>query len=112
MAVNTAQNLILFHVRFFISPKEIHVKILLLLLSIGAVMPLVGCSPANIVATKWDSSLNGAGQIRCEQVDMRHNGEMQKVFSKYDGWKMIYLSEYTTGNRIGTDAAVCFEHAK
>ena len=43
---------------------------------------------------------------------MRSNSDMEKVFSKYDGWKLLYISEYTTGNRIGTDAAVCFERAK
>jgi hypothetical protein len=43
---------------------------------------------------------------------MRDNSEMQKVFSKYDGWKLVYISEYTTQNKTGTDAAVCFELAK
>ncbi len=71
------------------------------------------CAPANIVASKWESSLgNSPGQIRCAEVDMRSNSDMEKVFSKYDGWKLLYISEYTTGNRIGTDAAVCFERAK
>jgi len=74
---------------------------------------LAGCAPANITASKWDSGLSGANaQTRCEEVDMRSNSEMEKVFSKYDGWKLIYISEYTTENRVGTDAAVCFERAK
>jgi hypothetical protein len=75
-----------------------------------AYMSVAGCSPANIVATKWDSGLSSmTTQTRCEEVDMRNNPEMQKLFSKYDGWKLVYISEYTTSSRVGTDAAVCFE---
>jgi hypothetical protein len=74
---------------------------------------LASCAPANIIASKWDSGVSGAGlQTRCEQVDMRSKSEMDSILAKYDGWKLIYISEYTTGNKIGTDAAVCFERAK
>jgi hypothetical protein len=74
---------------------------------------LASCAPANIIASKWDSGVSVAkAQTRCEQVDMRSKSEMESIFSRYDGWKVIYISEYTTGNRIGTDAAVCFERAK
>ena len=74
---------------------------------------LVGCAPANITSAKWDSGVSGGNaQVRCEQVDMRKKSEMESVFPKYDGWKLIYISEYTTGNRVGTDAAVCFERTK
>ena len=74
---------------------------------------LAGCAPANITSAKWDSGLSGGNvQVRCEQVDMRKKSEMDSIFPKYDGWKLVYISEYTTGNRLGTDAAVCFERAK
>ncbi|MEW6602590.1 MAG: hypothetical protein AB1499_16575 [Nitrospirota bacterium] len=74
---------------------------------------LAGCAPANLTSVSWDSGANsGNVQTRCEQVDMRSNSNMEKIFSKYDGWKMVYISEYTTQNRIGTDAAVCFERVK
>jgi len=74
---------------------------------------LAGCQPANIVATKWDSGVISANsQTRCEQVDMRSKPDMDSILSKYDGWKLIYISEYTTGHKIGTDAAICFERAK
>lgn len=83
---------------------------LLLILISGLI---AGCEPANITAVKWDSGISGANaQTRCEQVDMRDKVAMDIVFAKYDGWKLIYISEYTTGNRVGTDAAVCFERAK
>jgi hypothetical protein len=74
---------------------------------------LSGCAPANITAVKWDSGEKGGNvQTRCERVDMREPTEMEKAFAKYDGWKLIYISEYTTPNKIGTDAAVCFERSK
>lgn len=71
-----------------------------------------GCAPANITSAKWESGVNGEVKTRCERVDMRDNTEMAATFSKYDGWKLIYVSEYTTGNKLGTDAAVCFERAR
>jgi len=43
---------------------------------------------------------------------MRSKPEMDGIFTKYDGWKLIYISEYTTGHKFGTHAAVCFERAK
>ena len=72
-----------------------------------------GCAPANITAVKWDAGINGNNtETRCERVDMRDVNEMAKAFPKYDGWKLIYLSEYTTPNKVGTDAAVCFQRSK
>lgn len=86
-------------------------KILLLVPLVG--ICISGCQPANIIASKWDSGLSGVNaQTRCEEVDMRSNAEMDAAFKKYDGWKLIYISEYTTGHKIGTHAAVCFERSK
>lgn len=74
---------------------------------------LAGCAPANIMASKWDSGLSGTNaQTRCVEVDMRSDSDMASIFSKYDGWKLVYISEYTTGNKVGTSGAVCFERAK
>jgi hypothetical protein len=84
-------------------------KAIMVLIVLGVL--LVGCQPANITSAKWDSGISGNTQVRCEQVDMRKNNEMANVFAKYDGWKLVYISEYTTGNRIGTDGAACFEKA-
>ncbi|MDY0213194.1 MAG: hypothetical protein RBR06_09335 [Desulfuromonadaceae bacterium] len=82
------------------------VLILIVLLSVCA----VGCAPANITAVSWPSKIDGDNvQTRCERVDMRSSSQMKKVFSQYDGWNLVYISEYTTGNKLGTDAAVCFE---
>ena len=87
-------------------------KILGILFILTSVI-IAGCQPANVIAVKWDSGVSGANaQVRCEQVDMRDKAAMDTVFAKYDGWKLVYISEYTTSNKVGTDAAVCFERAK
>jgi hypothetical protein len=74
-----------------------------------AAVATVGCAQANITSARWDSGFNSKTRTRCERLDMRNTIEMDKTFAKYDGWKLIYVSEYTTPNRFGTDAAVCFE---
>jgi hypothetical protein len=87
-------------------------KKILIVVSLACVI-IAGYAGANIVSTKWDSGVIGNNiQTRCEQVDLRNKAEMDSIFAKYDGWKLIYISEYTTPNRLGTDACVCFEHAK
>ena len=87
--------------------KKIHVLVL------AACIGLAGCQPAHISMARWDSGTSGTNvETRCEQVDMRNKSEMSTLFPKYDGWKLIYISEYTTGNKLGTDAAVCFERPK
>lgn len=74
---------------------------------------ITGCQPANITASKWDSGLPAGTTItRCEEVDMRSNSEMSKVFEKFSGWKLVYLSEYTTGNKLGTSGSACFEKTR
>jgi len=93
--------------------KEIRMKKLFGILFIFTSLIIAGCQPANVTAVKWDTTVTAANaQTRCEQVDMRDKLAMDSFFSKYDGWKLVYISEYTTGNKIGTDAAVCFERAK
>ena len=71
---------------------------------------ITGCQPANISAVMRGSDReNSSMETRCEETDMRNNVEMQQVFKKYDGWRLIYISEYTTGHKIGTHGAICFE---
>ena len=74
---------------------------------------LTGCQPANISAVMRASDReNSSTETRCEESDMRSNSEMQQVLSKYDGWRVIYISEYTTGHKLGTHGAICFERPK
>jgi hypothetical protein len=85
----------------------------ILIAIVASCILISGCAPANITAVNWPSGTNGENiQTRCERVDMRNQSEMEEVFSRYDGWKLVYLSEYTTENKVGTDAAVCFERVK
>lgn len=78
----------------------------------AAALLFTACAPANIQAQIRNSDVNSNMMTRCEEVDMRSNSEMNKLFQKYDGWRMIYISEYTTGNKIGTSGSVCFEKPK
>lgn len=72
-----------------------------------------GCQPANIMSVMRASDHeNPSMETRCEEVDMRSSSNMKQVFSKYDGWRVIYISEYTTSNKTGTSSAVCFERPK
>jgi len=70
---------------------------------------LSGCAPANIQSQLRGSSSNSNMMTRCEEVDVRSNSELEELTSKYDGWRLIYVSEYTTGHKLGTSGAICFE---
>ena len=85
-------------------------KSLILAISGAAAATLfTACSPANIQSQLRASDGNSNMMTRCEEVDMRSNSEMLGIFKKYDGWRMIYISEYTTENKFGTSGSVCFE---
>jgi hypothetical protein len=85
-------------------------KVLFAILLLSAV---TGCQPANISSVMRGSDHENASmETRCEPSDMRDASEMKQVLSKYDGWRMVYLSEYTTGNRFGTVGVMCFERPK
>ncbi len=87
-------------------------KRLLIIVSLLCVA-VMGCAGANITSTFRQSKLDGGDvQTRCEPCDMRNANELKKIFEKYDGWQMFYISEFTTGNRLGTSAVVCFERIK
>jgi len=89
------------------------VKLLSLsVLSASVATFFTACAPANIQAQIRNSDVNSNMMTRCEEVDMRSNAEMDKLFKKYDGWRMVYISEYTTDHKIGTSASVCFEKPK
>jgi len=80
-------------------------KILLLVLS---AFILAGCAAANVTAVMRPASSQGY-ETRCEPVDLRDKKDVEAVTKQYDGWQLIYVSEFTTSNRFGTSAAMCFE---
>jgi len=74
---------------------------------------VIGCAGANITSTFRQSKLEGGDvQTRCEPCDMRNASELKKIFERYDGWQVFYISEFTTGNRLGTSAVICFERIR
>ncbi|MGP3791302.1 hypothetical protein [Pseudomonas sp. B392_1p] len=83
----------------------------LLVIALASVA-LAGCAPANISSVQWDTGIGANAQTRCAEVDMRSKKEMDKVFAQFDGWKLAYMSEYTTANRFGTSGVACFERAQ
>lgn len=74
---------------------------------------ITGCAPANISAVMRGSDHQSPSmETRCEPADMRDAAEMNRVLTKYDGWRVMYVSEYTTGNRFGTAGVICLERPK
>jgi len=85
-------------------------KILFVMLLLGTV---TGCQPAVIsTALRGSDHQNPSMETRCEPCDMREPTEMKAAFTKYDGWRMVYISEYTTGHKFGTSGVICFERPK
>jgi hypothetical protein len=74
---------------------------------------VMGCAGANVTSQLRQSNLTGSNiQTRCERLDMRNPGELTQVFERYDGWQVLYISEFTTQHIVGTSAVVCFERMK
>lgn len=80
--------------------------------AVATAILFTACAPANIQSQIRNSDTNSNMMTRCAEVDMHSNSEMKALFEKYDGWRVFYISEYTTGNKIGTSASVCFEKPK
>ena len=81
------------------------------LVAVSAVV-FSGCSAANVHSEMRLPSQNFNMETKCVEVDMRDDNQMNEIFKKFDGWRVFYISEYTTGNRVGTDGSVCFERPK
>ena len=79
-------------------------------LSIGVVILLTGCAGANISSQSRESGEPGSSKMmRCVDLSTGSEQKVNAKLKKYDGWKMIYTSEYTTGNKSTTAAVMCFE---
>ena len=74
---------------------------------------VMGCAGANITSQLRQSRLDGGNaQTRCERLDMRNATELNQVFERYEGWQVLYISEFTTQHIVGTSAVVCFERVR
>ena len=68
----------------------------------------VGCSGANVhnqIRVNDTTSM----ETRCIELDTRSTGKMDKALAKYDGWRVFYVSEYTTPNKTSVSGVMCFE---
>ncbi|MCW8331625.1 hypothetical protein MD588_22765 [Photobacterium sp. SDRW27] len=80
-------------------------RLLCLILTVA----LSGCSGANISSHIRESNDNNNMMTRCTQFESTTDGNMNEDLEAYDGWKMIYVSEYTTTNKVNTSIVMCFE---
>ncbi|WP_294964413.1 hypothetical protein [Sulfurimonas sp.] len=76
-----------------------------------AAISIAGCSGANVhaqmrVVDSFDM------ETKCVELDMRDQSEMDEVLKTMAGWRVFYISEYTTDNKIGTDGSMCFERKR
>jgi hypothetical protein len=75
----------------------------------AAVVGLVGCEAAPITSNlRAPSGPEMSMTTRC--VDFSTGGSsVNALLKQYDGWKLVYTSEYTTGNKSTTAMVMCFE---
>ena len=81
-----------------------------LLASLGVVLLLTGCAGANISSQVRESGVEGSSMMtRCANYTTGDDEDTNEILQQYDGWKMIYVSEYTTENKNNSEAVMCFE---
>ncbi|WP_064602984.1 lipoprotein [Photobacterium sp. J15] len=73
---------------------------------------LSGCSGADITSHLREPGTNTNMMTRCTQFESVTDGNMNNNLEDFDGWKMIYVSEYTTSNKMNTSMIMCFEKEK
>lgn len=75
-----------------------------------AVSLLSGCQGANVTSQIRESGETGSSKmIRCAALNTGSEQAVNEDLKQYDGWKMVYASEYTTANKSNTAAVMCFE---
>ncbi len=71
---------------------------------------LNGCAPANISSNlRHPSDSSTSMQTRCVPLTTGNKKVMSDVTEEFDGWKVVYTSEYTTANKATTAMVMCFE---
>lgn len=83
-----------------------------ILISSAFVMLLAGCSGANVTSQVRDFDANSASKMMRCTTFATDSSSANEALAEYDGWTMIYTSEYTTDNKASTEMTVCFEKAK
>lgn len=79
------------------------------LIVVSATLMLSACSGANVTSQMRDfNAQNPNSQTRCTTFSTGTDAA-NKALAAYDGWTMVYASEYTTDNKTTTEMTMCFE---
>ncbi|RBM66720.1 hypothetical protein DLR60_16175 [Vibrio tarriae] len=79
------------------------------ILVVSTTLLLSACSGANVTSQVRDfNAANSNNQLRCTTFST-DSSSANKNLAAYDGWTMVYASEYTTDNKSTTEMTVCFE---
>ena len=79
-------------------------------LALVSLLSIVGCAAANISShLREPTDAETSMQTRCIDFITGKDLEVRGELSKYDRWKIVYVSEYTTGNKTTTSMVMCFE---
>jgi hypothetical protein len=77
---------------------------------VAAIVALCGCAGANISTQMRESGEPGSSKmLRCVDLSTGNFDNTNATLQKYDGWKLVYMSEYTTANKISAAVVMCFE---
>ena len=74
------------------------------------IVALCGCAGANISSQMRESGESGSSKmLRCIDLFTGNTDGNNAILKKYDGWKLVYMSEYTTPNKTTSAVVMCFE---
>lgn len=79
------------------------------LITIIFLISLAGCAGGNLTSHTIDSSMKSSNlQLRC--VSFESGSENARdLTSRYDGWKMVYISENKPFYSLKTTMNICFQ---
>ena len=81
------------------------------LFAVATLLTLTACSGANVTSQMRDfDNTNPAKMLRCVTVET-NDSDTNEELAAYDGWSLVYASEYTTDNKSTTELTMCFEKA-
>jgi hypothetical protein len=79
-------------------------------ITLGIAILLTGCAAANIRSQVRESGSGSSSMMmRCIDFSTGNESQTNSKLQQYDGWKMVYISEYTTPNKVDSAAVMCFE---
>ncbi|MEH6357903.1 MAG: hypothetical protein V7745_02875 [Pseudomonadales bacterium] len=85
-------------------------KISIAAIALISTLFITGCAPANISSDLRMPSVEQLSmKTRCVDFKTGNEDKVNSLLSQYDGWKVLYTSEYTTANKSTTSMVMCFE---